>query len=486
MYESHFGLSGAPFQLNPDPAFYFESRGHGSALAYLRFGVYQGEGFIVVTGDIGTGKTTLVRTMLETLNPSEVVAAQVVSTQLESDDLLRAILVAFGLSADGTSKAHLIASLEAFLTAVAAAGKRALLVIDEAQNLGPRAVEELRMLSNFQLGTHGLLQSFLIGQPELRELLRSKSMEQLRQRVIASCHLGPLDETETEAYVQHRLRKVGWKDFPKFTDNALHFIHIGSGGVPRLINRLCNRLLLAAFLQGESEISADLVREAADELTREIGAPPVAIWDGATAAPESRLRQSTVVETEITAQGYLCVLSSRDELSRATELIRAASEISGAPQTPVVVHLSAPAGAVKLSGQRSVLPSGALEVELDVRRSDALSTVRDSIDRFAVLVDRARPKAVVVVGQDDAILGCALVANKRGVPVIRLKHKMEAVGPNSAVLQSLCMDAATWAAPAQGNTGERSEIAIAAQWLGRALAHEVPTPNTPMSQRVKA
>ena len=272
MYESHFGFTGSPFQLNPDPAFYFESRGHSNALAYLKFGAHQGEGFIVVTGEIGAGKTTLVRTLLEGLDPEQVVAAQVVSTQLESNELLQAILMAFGIPSGNASKAHLIANLEGYFTALAAKGKRALLIIDEAQNLKHEAVEELRMLSNFQLGKYGLLQSFLVGQPELRTLLQSKSMEQLRQRVIASCHLGPLTQAETCAYVQHRLRRVGWNnDSPSFTGTVFDRIHEWTGGVPRRINRLCNRLLLGAFLANASTITEAMVDETALELKNEIG-----------------------------------------------------------------------------------------------------------------------------------------------------------------------------------------------------------------------
>jgi general secretion pathway protein A len=271
MYESHFGFSGSPFQLNPDPAFYFESRGHSNALAYLKFGAHQGEGFIVVTGEIGAGKTTLVRTLLEGLDPEQVVAAQVVSTQLESGELLQAILMAFGIASSSNSKAHLIGSLEAFLTSLAAKGRRALLIIDEAQNLKHEAVEELRMLSNFQLGKYGLLQSFLVGQPELRQLLQSKSMEQLRQRVIASCHLGPLAPAETRAYIEHRLRVVGWSGRPQFEPDAFERIHHWTGGVPRKTNRLCNRLLLGAFLSNDETITALMVDRTAGELRSEIG-----------------------------------------------------------------------------------------------------------------------------------------------------------------------------------------------------------------------
>jgi type II secretory pathway predicted ATPase ExeA len=187
-----------PFRLGPDPSFYFESSGHGKALAYLKYGVYQREGFIVVTGEIGSGKTTLVRKLLESLDPREVTAAQVVSTQLDSYELLRAVCTAFGVPVPGSSKALTLATLEAFFAALAANGRRALLIVDEAQNLGLRETEELRMLSNFQLGGQGLVQSFLVGQPELRLTLRSSSMEQLRQRVIASCHLAAMTAPETK------------------------------------------------------------------------------------------------------------------------------------------------------------------------------------------------------------------------------------------------------------------------------------------------
>lgn len=271
MYEAHFGLSGPPFQLNPDPSFYFNSKGHGHALAYLRYGVMQGEGFIVVTGEIGAGKTTLLRTLLDELDRAQVVAAQIVSTQLESGDLLQAIITAFGIPCNGSTKASMISTLEAFLMTLATQGRRALLVIDEAQNLEIRAIEELRMLSNFQLGTQSLLQSFLVGQPELRKKLESPMMEQLRQRVTASCHLGPLSVPETRGYVEHRLKRVGWLQRPSISDDAFDQIYRWTGGVPRRINRLANRLLLAAFLEGRDAIDGKLVEDTAHELKNEIG-----------------------------------------------------------------------------------------------------------------------------------------------------------------------------------------------------------------------
>jgi len=279
MYENFYGLTGKPFQLNPDPSFFYASRGHKRAYAYLEYGLYQSEGFIVITGEVGAGKTTIVRGLLERLDVNKVVAAHLVSTQLDADDLLRSIGLAFGLSTKAMDKALLLASLEAFFCKCATEGKRALLVIDEAQNLTERAVEELRMLSNFQLGDKALVQSFLVGQPQLRDMMRGSQMQQLRQRVIASYHLGPIDRTETRAYIEHRLSHVGWKDDPHIDPECYDSIHTLTGGIPRRMNTLCNRLLLAAFLSeqhriGEKDVQA-IARELRDEIDPDAGIAPL-------------------------------------------------------------------------------------------------------------------------------------------------------------------------------------------------------------------
>jgi len=271
MYAAHFGLSASPFQLNPDPSFLFESKGHNYAHQYLRFGAMQGEGFIIVTGEIGAGKTTLVRALLNELDPAKVAAAQIVSTQLEADDLLRAVANAFGIPSKNTSKAELLAAIEAHFTTLMLQNRRALLVIDEAQNLNSAAIEELRMLSNFQYGNRALLQSYLVGQPELRDVLRAPNLEQLRQRIIASCHIGPMDADETRAYIIHRLKRVGWTGRPQFDDAAFETIHNWTGGLPRRINMLCNRLLLSAFLDNTDQIDASRSDTVAREIREEIG-----------------------------------------------------------------------------------------------------------------------------------------------------------------------------------------------------------------------
>jgi len=271
VYETYYGLSGKPFQLNPDPDFFYGSRGHKRAMAYLEYGVHQGEGFIVITGEVGAGKTTLVRNLLRKVPNERISAAQIVSTQVEADDLLRLVAGSFGIEHHGIAKSDLLLRLEAHFRSLHDAGRRALLIVDEAQNLSPRAVEELRMLSNFQVENRSLVQSFLVGQPEFREIMQHAQMRQLKQRILASYHLGPLDRTETQSYVEHRLRHVGWRAHPAFDSECFERIFDYSAGVPRRINSLCDRLLLAGFLAERKTISPQHVDEVFAELNEELG-----------------------------------------------------------------------------------------------------------------------------------------------------------------------------------------------------------------------
>ncbi len=285
MYEAFYGLTVKPFQLNPDPSFYFASKQHRRASAYLEYGVYQNEGFIVVTGEIGAGKTTIVRGLLASLEKSKVVAAQLVSTQLDADDTLRMVAAAFGVRFKDLAKADILLALEAFFVDVARKGMRCLLIVDEAQNLTPRAVEELRMLSNFQFESHALLQTFLVGQPEFRAILRSAQLQQLRQRVIAACHIGPLDLEETKGYIEHRLKCAGAKGEPKIDDTAYAEIFRASGGIPRRINALCDRLLLMGFLGSKKTFSQNDVDEVAAEINDGAFGGPSADSKGGLMAP---------------------------------------------------------------------------------------------------------------------------------------------------------------------------------------------------------
>ncbi|MGQ5522111.1 XrtA/PEP-CTERM system-associated ATPase [Chitinimonas sp. PSY-7] len=273
MYESFYGLSSKPFQLNPDPSFYFGSTQHKRATAFLEYGLHQNEGFIVVTGEVGAGKTTIVRGLLNKLDSNKVVAGQLVSTQMDAEDTLRMVAAAFGVHIKNNSKSEVLLALEAFLVDIARQGKRCLLIVDEAQNLTPRAVEELRMLSNFQFETHALLQSFLIGQPEFRSIMQSPQMQQLRQRVIAACHIGPMDQEETQGYIEHRLKCAGAQNTALFDTSAVEAVFEASGGVPRRINTVCDRVLLSGFLIGKSHFTRSDVEEVALEINEELLSP---------------------------------------------------------------------------------------------------------------------------------------------------------------------------------------------------------------------
>lgn len=273
MYESYYGLSAKPFQLRPDPHFFYGSKGHKRAMAYLEYGLSQGEGFIVITGEVGAGKTTLVRNLLGHLPLDQIIAAHIVNTSLDPEDTLRMVVSSFGLPYESQSKAELLNRLEQFLRTVDRQGKRALLVIDEAQNLNARTVEELRMLSNFQTDERSLLQTFLLGQPEFRATLHSPGMQQLRQRVIASYHLGPMDAAETRAYVEHRLATVGWQGTPSFDDGAHAAIYAYSGGIPRKTNTLMDRVLLMGYLEELQAFTEAHINDVVRDISEEFDAP---------------------------------------------------------------------------------------------------------------------------------------------------------------------------------------------------------------------
>jgi general secretion pathway protein A len=273
MYNDHYGLTGRPFQLTPDPRFYFESGTHKKAMAYLGYGLAQGEGFIVITGEIGSGKTTLTGHLLNTVDPMRIKAVRLVSTQLNGSELLSSIATNFGVQAEGVDKATLLDRIESKLIDHARAGQKTLIIVDEAQNLDQSALEELRMLSNFQAGEHAMVQLLLLGQPEFKDRVDSApELEQLRQRVIATHHLTAMQADEVRPYVEHRLALVGWSGAPSLADSAVEPLFRYSAGVPRKLNNIMTRVLLMGSVERRSVIDGALVEAVIADLSRDASA----------------------------------------------------------------------------------------------------------------------------------------------------------------------------------------------------------------------
>jgi len=280
-----YGLSDRPFQLTPDPRFYFESATHRKAMTYLGYGLAQGEGFIVITGDPGTGKTMLVGRLMATIDRSRLTAINLVSTQLEGQDILQVVAFALGIAVDVDAKGQLLARIERFLYDQKRSGRRTLLIVDEAQNLPASALEELRMLSNFQVNGQALLQIFLLGQPEFRQALAQPRFEQLRQRIIATHHLTAMNPDEAAPYVMHRLACAGWKGTPHFTPDAHEAFYRLSGGIPRRLNMLAGRVMLQGAIERLSEIDGEVVEEVAADLATESVVPVSTAAGEAAVAP---------------------------------------------------------------------------------------------------------------------------------------------------------------------------------------------------------
>ena len=266
MYETHFGLRLKPFGVTPNPRFLYPSRSHREALASLVYGVKHRRGFICLIGEVGTGKTTLLRALLEGLNVS-VRTALITHTTLDREDLLWLILNELLIPHAGLSRVEMLLALHDFVVAELESGNfPPLLIVDEAQNLDDEILEEIRLLTNLEIGDRKLLQVILAGQSELEQKLARPHLRQLSQRIAVRARLEPLDREETTAYVYHRLRVAGACDLRPFTRAALRKVWWWTGGVPRLINSVCEQALVAAFGANRNSVSAALVEEAAHDL----------------------------------------------------------------------------------------------------------------------------------------------------------------------------------------------------------------------------
>lgn len=382
MFDDFYGLSGRPFQLTPDAAFYFESLTHRKALSYLSYGLAQGEGFVVITGEVGAGKSTLVAHLMATIDPARLTAAQIVTSKLDGEELVHVVAQAFGLIVEGHDKASALGAIEAFLHDEARAGRRCLLVVDESQNLMFEALEELRMLSNFQLGAHPLLQTLLLGQPEFRDMIQDHpQLEQLRQRVIAAHHLDAMEAGEVRPYVEHRLTCVGWSGQPTFADQVFDGLYESSGGVPRRINQIANRLMMLGAIEQREQIDTAMLDQVLKELELDgtLQLKPLhrraseSVVDGTCpAAKDAAQAPGGVVSDDTMMVQIQAFLAARDvqiaELQQA--VIELASERDMAASGPAANpnHVQTEAIAV-LEAKFAALESKTLEQERTIRHT---------------------------------------------------------------------------------------------------------------------
>ncbi len=273
MYEAFFGLKEKPFKITPDTRYFFPSARHMDALNHMVYAIQERRGFVVITGEIGSGKTTLSRMLFQKLDPTTKTAI-IRNTHLTSKDLVASTLEEFEIPyRPGSTKTHMISRLNSFLIEQLSTNSNVVLLIDEAQNLTPSVLEEVRMLSNLETETEKLIQIILMGQPELKSKLWLKGLTQLRQRVTLHFHLTPLDEAEAAAYINHRLHVAGANSTPIFLPEALARTFERTGGVPRLINSLCDRALLTGYVNETKTITADIIDEVAGELPALIDEP---------------------------------------------------------------------------------------------------------------------------------------------------------------------------------------------------------------------
>lgn len=432
MYESHFGITGPPFQLTPDPSFYFDSKGHHRALVEFRRGLAEGSGLVVVSGEIGAGKTTLVRTLLAELDPTSVAVAQVLSTQLQADELLGAILFAFGITGEHGPETDLASTVRQFLVSLMREQRRAVLIIDEAQNLHQAAFEQLVALITPDSGEEAALQICLVGQPELRDIVASRSLRHMAERIVVSCHLGPIDQAETGSYIEHRLRKVGWAGNPGFDAGAFDEIFRWTQGVPRKINLLCNRLMLSRFLTQQTRIDANAVAQTARDLRVEIGDP-----DGATDPPSTATGPRLASRTEATAetagtqgpadqpnparqQGpLLCVVGGHSDHIKMAPLLNAIAGRADLPAAKIVRVYRNNALELNLDLFNG-LAAGSSVVNLDVTGGTYAEQAAELMKKFEFVIDHSQPRAVIVIDGSDAALACGLVARRKDLPVVHI------------------------------------------------------------------
>lgn len=338
MYQSFYKLHGKPFQLTPDPAMLFPSTGHKRAMSYLLYGLEQGEGFVMITGAVGTGKTLLIQKLFEELEHRNIAMATIASANLDGEDILPAVAAAFNLPYERRSKEALLQDLKLHLLSLRDRHAHALLVVDEAQTLTPAALEMLRILSNFEQAGHALLQVFLVGQTELRRTIISNRMEQLRQRIIASHKLEPMAAEESREYILHRLHAVGWNNDPEMAPGIFAAVHRATRGIPRKINLVMDRLLLHGYLEELHTLDQAALAVVLNEIDEEMADVPSTLEAPMPSGPSmdaSRENARSERETELLAldlkRNNILLQLMREEI-RLKEMLQGASSPSPATE----------------------------------------------------------------------------------------------------------------------------------------------------------
>jgi general secretion pathway protein A len=439
MYERHFQLRERPFALSPDPDYLYPSKVHKEALSYLRYGVEGHAGFVVITGEIGSGKTTLLQSLIGGLDQRTTVA-RIMNTMLDARELLDAIALDFGIDPSGMSKPVLLHKLADFLVQQRRAGRLSLLIVDEAQNLSLPALEEIRMLSNLETEKSKLIQIILVGQPELRQKLELRQLQQLRQRVTVSYHLLPLDADETARYINHRLKRAAIAAPLEFPRPVTDVIHQRSGGVPRIINVIADATLLFAYGVDRREIDVAITQEALAELDatgvlasyEEEARPSAAAAAPATAAAVATAAEDEArrVVAEVQARELALTARERELARREHELATRQRRLDEDAREAAAVRASHAVAARKAQAQTAPVAASTMTAEATMAPAkSAASPAISGAPLYTYLNSSRAATSPIAAGQRvtpaasstaRSAAGAAAVRQQRFEPELRL------------------------------------------------------------------
>ena len=423
MYTRFWGFREKPFQQLPNPEFLFLSATHEEALAHLTYALAEGEGFVMITGEVGTGKSTLCRSFLQKLG-TDTACAYIFNPKLDPLQLLKSINSEFGIPADADTSKELIDTLNAFLIEKRSSGHKTVIVIDEAQNLPVDCLEQVRLLSNLETTREKLLHLVLVGQPELADMIDSFALRQLGQRIQLVCHLRPLTFEETVQYIQHRINLVSEKPQTPFEKGALRAIYTFSKGVPRLVNTACDRMLLAAYLKSRTRISAGMAARIIEELTHRGRPQPARFSRARVGMATGGVLLCAALITMIFINGRLPLPFSQDRLETASPAIPPVSyesaQTPAPPEKPSATDTGQPgeaeASETVVAAEEAASPDNAIGLEEWLASIQQTDTRRRALEAVLQLWDLSPHGDLQLQGVDDAAY-FDLVAERHGLSV---------------------------------------------------------------------